>query len=80
VWVAVTNIDPKEPAVFDLSAPGLKAGRAVGQTLSAPGIDSVNTFDAPNTVMPKPVTFKASGGKLILTVAPASVTVVSLEQ
>jgi alpha-N-arabinofuranosidase len=79
-WVAITNIDPEKPATFDLSAAGLKAGKAVGQTLTAAKITSANTFDKPNTVSPKPVTVKASGGHFAITVAPASVTVVSLEQ
>ena len=79
-WVAITNIDPEKPATFDLSAAGLKAGKAVGQTLTAAKITSANTFDKPNTVSPKPVTAKASGGHFAITVAPASVTVVSLEQ
>ena len=52
---------------------------AAGQTLSAPKVDSVNTFDAPNTVAPKAVSAKVEGGKLTITVAPASVTVLGLE-
>jgi alpha-N-arabinofuranosidase len=45
--------------------------------LAAPRIDSVNTFEAPNTVAPKPVTAKLIGGAMTLELAPASVTVVS---
>jgi alpha-N-arabinofuranosidase len=40
----------------------------------------VNTFDAPNTVAPKPISAKAQGGKLVLKLEPKSVTVVSVEQ
>ncbi len=79
VWVAITNIDPKTPLEFDLAVPGVTASNAVGQTLSAPRIDSVNTFEAPNTVVPRPITIKGRDGKFKMTVAPASVTVVSLE-
>ncbi len=79
VWVAVTNIDPDRPAVFSLSVTGVKATKAVGQTLAAPKIDSVNTFDQPNTVAPRPVSATSSHGKLTVTLPPASVTVVSLE-
>jgi len=79
VWIAVTNIDPKSPATFNVSLAGVKATKASGQTLSAPKVDSVNTFDAPNTVAPKAMSAKVAGGKLTLTVAPASVTVLGLE-
>jgi alpha-L-arabinofuranosidase len=47
--------------------------------LSAPRIDSVNTFEAPQTVAPKAISARASGGKLLLKLAPQSVTVVSLD-
>ena len=45
----------------------------------APAVDSINTFEEPNTVVPKPITAKVQDGKLTLTVEPKSVTVVSLE-
>ena len=79
IWVSITNIDPSKPATFNLSAAGLKASSATGLTLAAPKFDSVNTYDKPNIVAPKPISAKASGGKFAITVAPASVTVVSLE-
>jgi len=79
IWLAITNLDPNKPAEFDIAATGMTAGRAVGETLSAPTIDSINTFGAPKTVAPKPITAVAAGGKLVLTLAPASVTVVALE-
>ncbi|TCS13588.1 alpha-L-arabinofuranosidase C-terminal domain-containing protein [Caulobacter sp. BK020] len=79
VWIAVTNIDPKSPATFSVSLAGVKATKASGQTLSAPKVDSVNTFDAPNTVVPKALSAKVAGGKLTVTVAPASVTVLGLD-
>ena len=79
IWIAVTNIDPKSPVTFSVSLAGAKATKASGQTLSAPKVDSVNTFDAPNIVAPKPVSAKVTGAKLTITVAPASVTVLGLE-
>jgi alpha-N-arabinofuranosidase len=79
VWIAVTNIDAKSPTTFSVSLNGVKATKASGQSLSAPKVSSVNTFDAPNTVAPKPLSAKVAGGKLTVTVAPASVTVLGLE-
>jgi alpha-N-arabinofuranosidase len=46
--------------------------------LTAPKVDSVNTFGDSSIVSAKPVHFEASGGKLILRLPPKSVTVVRL--
>jgi len=79
LWVAITNVDPNQSVDVDLNVAGMSAKSATGETLTAPSVDSVNTFDAPNTVVPKPVSAKAQGGKLTLKLAPKSVTVVSVE-
>jgi alpha-N-arabinofuranosidase len=79
IWVAVTNLDPTRPAQFSLSATGLKATRAMGETLAAPKINSYNSFDAPETISPKPISGKLVDGKLVLELKPESVTVVGLE-
>jgi len=78
LWLALVNVDPKRPVQVELNAAGI--ARAAGETLSAPRIDSVNTFEAPATVAPKPVTAKSVGDKLVLDLAPQSVTVVALER
>jgi alpha-N-arabinofuranosidase len=52
---------------------------AKGETLTAPAVDSINTFSVPGTVVPKPVSASVKGGRLTLTVEPKSVTVLSLE-
>ena len=79
LWIEVTNVDPNEPVEVDLSLAGVAAKSAAGETLSAPKVDSINTFDAPNTVAPKPVSARAQGGKLTLKLGPKSVTVISAE-
>jgi alpha-N-arabinofuranosidase len=79
VWVSLTNLDPARAVTIDLQAAGVKATRARGETLSAPQFNSVNTFEAPETVKPKAVDVKARGGKMSVKLAPASVTVVALE-
>jgi len=79
VHVALTNLHPTRSARVELEVPGVRPGRVTGETLAAPRIDSVNTFDAPNVVVPRPATGKVSGGKAILTLAPASVSVMKLE-
>lgn len=52
---------------------------AKGETLTAPAVDSVNTFAVPNTVVPKPISASVKGGRLALMVAPKAVTVIALE-
>jgi len=79
LWLAITNIDPARPATVDVNVAGSKVKQVQGETLSAPKVDSVNTFAAPSMVVPKPLSGRVSGGKISLTLAPASVSVVSLE-
>ena len=80
LWLAITNLHPEEAVEVDAELAGIAATSAAGETLTAPKVDSVNTFEAPNTVVPKPVAVKVQGGKLALTLAPKSVTVVGIGQ
>lgn len=80
LWLAITNVDPNQPAEIAFSLAGIKAKSAAGETLTAPKVDSVNAFDAPNTVVPRPVSVKAQDGKLTLQLEPKSVTVIAVEQ
>ena len=56
------------------------SGLSMGETLTAPKVNSVNSFEAPNTVVPKPISAKVQGGKLALKLEPKLVTVISVEQ
>jgi alpha-L-arabinofuranosidase len=58
----------------------MKIKSAKGETLTAPAVNAINTFAAPNAVAPKPISASVKDGKLVLTVQPKSVTVVVLEQ
>ena len=79
LWLEITNLDPEKPVEIDADVTGMTVKSATGETLTASGVDSVNTFAAPNTVVPKPITANVAGGRLTLTVEPKSVTVLSLE-
>ncbi|MGH9715844.1 MAG: alpha-N-arabinofuranosidase [Candidatus Acidiferrales bacterium] len=78
LWLEITNIDPDRPVDIEIRVAGSTAKFAVGQTLTAPKVDSVNTFDAPNTVVPRSISAKAENGKLALKLQPKSVTVISV--
>jgi len=76
----ITNLDAENPATIDANLAGITAKSAKAETLTAAKVDSINTFESPSTVIPKPVAVKFQSGKLSLTVEPRSVTVVSIEQ
>ena len=79
LWLEITNVDPNEPIDIDVAVGGVTAKSATGETLTAPKVDSINTFEAPNTVVPKPISVRSRDGKLTLKLEPKSVTVVSIE-
>jgi alpha-N-arabinofuranosidase len=76
----VTNLDPNRPVTVEASLAGVTLRSAVGETLTAPRVDSVNTFEAPHTVAPTPIAAQVHGSTLALTLEPKSVTVISVEQ
>jgi alpha-N-arabinofuranosidase len=80
LWLEVTNLDPGQPVEIEAELAGIQVKSAAGETLTAPKVDSVNSFEAPNAVVPKPLAVKAQDGKLTLRLEPKSVTVVALEQ
>jgi alpha-N-arabinofuranosidase len=80
LWLALTNLDPRESVEIGATLKSLSPTMATGQTLTAPKVDSVNTFEAPETIAPQPIEAKVEGGKVSLTLAPKSVTVISVEQ
>jgi alpha-N-arabinofuranosidase len=80
LWLAVTNLDPNRSVAVEATLAGITPKAAAGETLTAPRVDSVNTFEAPNTVVPKPIAAKIHGATLALTLEPKSVTVISVEQ
>jgi alpha-L-arabinofuranosidase len=76
----ITNLDAEKPVDIDADIAGMKIKSAQGETLTAPAVNAINTFAAPNAVAPRPISTSVKDGKLVLTVQPKSVTVVVLEQ
>jgi alpha-N-arabinofuranosidase len=79
VWLAVTNLDPTRPVDITARVSGLSARTASGETLTGPAVDAVNTFEAPKTVAPRPISAKVTGDEVALTLEPKSVTVISIK-
>ncbi len=78
VWLALTNLDPTRPASVSANVADIAARSATGEVLTAERVDSINTFDNRAVVAPAPFRAAAEGGKLVLQLAPKSVTVVKL--
>ena len=78
LWLALANIDPVRPIEFETRLTGIAARTATGETLTGPAIDSVNTFDTPAIVSPKPVTATIKGDRLSVTLSSKSVTVLGV--
>ena len=79
VWLEITNLDAENSVSIEADVTGITAKSIRGETLTALAVDSINTFAAPNTVVPKPISAAVKGGNFRLTIDPKSVTVVSLE-
>jgi alpha-N-arabinofuranosidase len=76
----ITNLDAENPVAIDVDLAGIKVKSAKAETLAAPTVDGINTFESPNTVVPKSTGVKLQDGKISLTIEPRSITVVSIEQ
>jgi alpha-N-arabinofuranosidase len=80
VWMALTNVDPNRPVTVRATLAGVAPRSVAGVTLTAPRVDSVNTFEAPAAVAPKPIAGQVQGGAVTLVLEPKSVTVVSVQR
>jgi alpha-N-arabinofuranosidase len=78
LWISLTNVDPKTPIDIATTLTGMTARSASGEVLTGAAIDSVNTFDAPDTVAPTPAAVTLAGNRLSVTLPPHSVTVVGV--
>jgi len=76
--LAVTNVDPSRPATLDVSLAGATYRSATAETLTAPRVDSINTFDAPRSVAPRTLDVTVRRGRLSSTLPPRSVSVITL--
>jgi alpha-L-arabinofuranosidase len=75
----ITNLDAENPATIEVDVAGITAKAVKAETLTGVAVDSINTFESPNSVVPKPTAVKVQNGNLSFTVASRSVTVISIE-
>jgi len=77
--VALSNLDPGQPARVRIALRGASGTRVSGQVLTAPDITSANTFAAPDTVRPAPFDgARLADGVLTATLPPRALVVLDL--
>jgi alpha-N-arabinofuranosidase len=80
VHVSLTNADPHHAINLSGTLDGMAATSVSGRVLTAPAINSYNSFTAPNTVQPAALEgAKIEGGKLAVTLPPKSVVVLEIQ-
>jgi alpha-N-arabinofuranosidase len=77
--LSLVNVDPNVGVSVSCELRGLSPKSVSGRVLTAPEMTSHNTFDAPNTVAPKPFTGASlANGRLSVVMPPKSVVTLEL--
>jgi alpha-N-arabinofuranosidase len=80
IVLSLVNLDPTQPVTVRARLSGTNLRSVHGQQLTAPRVDSVNTFDAPKAVVPQVLApSRAADGTVLLTLPAKSVTVVQID-
>jgi alpha-N-arabinofuranosidase len=79
LWLSLVNLDPHTAKDIAIDVTGLGVHRAGGDVLTAPDVHSINTFDAPDTVTPKPIAGTIRAGKLTIALPAKSVAMIALD-
>ncbi len=79
LYLALVNLDPSRGAAVSLKVSGVAVQGANGRILTAPAMDSHNTFDAPAAVVPAEFSATAKDGNLRLDIPQKSITVLVLK-
>jgi alpha-N-arabinofuranosidase len=78
--LALVNLDPDRPARLRVALPSARFTRAAGEVLTAPNVNTVNTFDAPDAVVPRPIAGAVEGGAVTVSLPGKSVAVLRLDR
>lgn len=79
IHLSIVNLDPNRGANVSTKLSGTTASSASGRVLTAPAINSHNTFDNPQAVAPADFRdFKLSGDQITMTLPARSVVVLSI--
>jgi alpha-N-arabinofuranosidase len=78
LWLSLVNVDPNRSTRIAASTDGAGPRSATGEILTGASVDSHNSFDRPNDVVPRPFVTRASGGQLLFELPPKSIVVVEV--
>ncbi|HYD51600.1 MAG TPA: alpha-L-arabinofuranosidase C-terminal domain-containing protein [Gemmatimonadaceae bacterium] len=79
IHLTMSNLDPTRARTVTVELRGARASRATGRVLTAPAIDSHNTFERPEVVRPAPFDgARITDGRLTVTLPAKSVVVLEL--
>jgi alpha-N-arabinofuranosidase len=80
VYVALANLDAKNAAKLDVKIAGAPLQKVSGQILTAPAINSINTFEKPDTVKPQAFSgAKLKGNQLTVDLPAKSVVMLAIQ-
>jgi alpha-N-arabinofuranosidase len=72
--VSIINLNPNQPAELTTTIWGGAIKSVIGEVLTAPAVNSMNTFESPNTVKPAPFSrYKLEGSQVSLSIPAKSV-------
>jgi len=75
LYLSLVNTDPNRPAHVTTNL----TGSATGRLLTGPAMDTHNTFDAPNRIVPVAYSGRNEGGKLVFDLPAKAVAVVQIQ-
>jgi alpha-L-arabinofuranosidase len=79
LWLSLVNLDPREAKEVAVDVSGVAVKRVSGEVLTGPNVNSINTFEAPNAVAPKPIGGQVRAGRVTVTLPAKSVAVLALD-
>ncbi len=77
--LALTNVDPQHPASIEVELGEVAGTSVTAETITGPAVDSINTFESPQIVVPKPLEATLAAGRLAVTLEPKSVSVLVIK-
>jgi alpha-N-arabinofuranosidase len=79
LFLSLVNLDAHDAKEVAVDVSGLSVRSAAGEVLTAPNVNSINSFDAPNAVTPKPIAGTVRAGKVTVALPARSVAVIALD-
>src|SRR5690606_29422188 len=79
LWLSLVNLDPSEEKDIVLELSDIRALRAEGQVLTGPNVNSINTFETPETISPRAIRGAVNGDRVSVNLPAKSIAVLALE-